>query len=120
MWVSLDLLVLLVPLDLLAKARLWPNKFLEVKVCQVHLDLWVPWDLQDLLEKEVLQVEEVLKVQPVCLVFLEVLEDLEDLDLLVNQVHQVNLVKMENREENIARMISEKFALLYLETDWQN
>lgn len=73
----------------------------------------VPWALLVLLEKEELEVPEDLKEHLVCREYLEVLVDLDVLDLQVKQELLVSLEEMENREENIARMIYEKFARLF-------
>lgn len=73
----------------------------------------VPWALLVLLEKEELEVPEDLKEHLVCREYLEVLVDLDVLDLQVKQALLVSLEEMENREENIARMIYEKFARLF-------
>jgi hypothetical protein len=73
----------------------------------------VPWALLVLLEKEELEVPEDLKEHLVCREYLEVLVDLDVLDLQVKQELLVSLAEMENREENIARMIYEKFARLF-------
>lgn len=73
----------------------------------------VPWAPLVLLEREALVVPEDLKEHLVCREYLEVLVDLDVLDLQVKQELLVSLEEMENREENIARMIYEKFARLF-------
>lgn len=116
LWVNLDPQVLQVPLDLLARARLLLSKFPEGQACQDLQGQEGVWVRLDLPAKEVLRVTEVQKVQPVCQVFLEALEVQVDQDPRVKGEHLVYPAKTENLEENIARMISVKFAHLSLET----
>jgi len=73
----------------------------------------VPWVHLVPLEKEVQLEEEDLKDHLVCQVCLEVLVGQAGRDLQVKPELLVSLEEMENREENIARMIYEKFARLF-------
>jgi len=104
--VLLDLQALLDPL---VKAKLFHKLSVVVKVCQDLLEQMDPWVL--LVHLENVELVEVVVQR-------ELLECPEFLEVPVGQVDQVHLdnlvlleslVKMENLDENTARMISEKF-----------
>merc|ERR1711962_1892890 len=111
--VLLDLLGLL---DLLVKPKLFHKQSVEVKVCLDLQELTDPWVLLVLLENVEL-VELVLQREALeCLESLEVLVGQEDQALLDKLVLLEPLEKMENLDENTARMISEKFVPQSYET----
>jgi len=115
-----DLLDLPALLDLLVKVKLFHKQSAEVKVCQDLLEQMDPWVLPGHLENEGLVELEVLRVALECLESLEVLAVLGDQAHLDNLVLLEPLEKMENLDENTARMISEKFVPRSYETVYLN